>query len=835
MAAPFRNLVSNHRQELFFLRELQKLPRFPVNRAENRVENLDKWYKGDAAHEDAVAKHMEAVWFLMKNGPVQTVKGDSNAEDAFYPRSKTVSWSKLKSDHMRGKQQQTEAAKKAMMAMKEYFWLGCTRTVYLHNEEPPTSLVLATSKENTKKALKQTKMTQKKRKVLSSTDIVQNVKQGSGTINDLLGLDILSIMEITNLTSFLGTRVHMRMQYLRLKEGAFCHQMNFKRGRRRARGTVQYKPISVHDPRWITFEEYCETAMAPVQGRDQEIADNMFKSLRLHGYHLIAVESLVFDPYRLYVERGVAKLFQSRVDFIAQRKEPTRALVVGDYKTKWGKTTQLDFTFGDWDQVIVNAFFFQLVFKVRVTHVALVYANLNDAVFVLERPFSGKYVQDVVNKLIFHPSTVYIDERFILDQLGEVKGFGCKAAGGCLQPYADRLKTRGTDVPSDGEQAKSWRMILPDVSSTALVKSDVDKRRKAPEPIPRVGLLLRGTLGRLYLYKLNSGNNFVYTYKKVPALIGANAFVRDWISPSGSKARLLPGDYTADDVYRSKDPYDHTVHPKMAQKDVVHRTRRVTIAQNVSDECLRVATDMPVDLSAYALHAGGQTQRRHAGLILRGGLTHTAVTAINTWKGLAKEMAQLLDATAEAETMAVRLARDQLNKIEVYKCNSLITTRDAYLDTWWQQIKQSDPTKPLKTALRQPDVVKKLRLPTAFVATLRKRRSRDRSKELLMEKARQVLLQEKTMVLARLCNWFINDAQVTHHASLKNYLKKKKTVSRQQFATRPQRDFWAGFSTTAATIGPFIENAKDRVMRAMRDAVHKRVRIHEQIAEQKRL
>jgi hypothetical protein len=162
------------------------------------------------------------------------------------------------------------------------------------------------------------------------------------------------------------------------------------------------------------------------------MAQSAWEAVR-ERYHVAAVELEVFDPYRLFWVASTnnewrLRFFWTRADFVAVRQGQggNRDVIVGELKGNFGRLNQRDVLKNHGEkmqQVIVNAFLVSLVYRVKVTHVALVCVNRAHEVFIMEHPFDAqtRYVREVLGAFL-QLRSAYVDRRGMYSEFDMLSG-----------------------------------------------------------------------------------------------------------------------------------------------------------------------------------------------------------------------------------------------------------------------------------------------------------------------------------------------------------------------------------------------------------------------------
>jgi hypothetical protein len=126
-------------------------------------------------------------------------------------------------------------------------------------------------------------------------------------------------------------------------------------------------------------------------------------------YLVAGVKVEVFDPYRLFWkanggDQWTLQFFATRAGFVAARKNGG-GVVVGELKGNFARSNQRHVLEGHGHkmrQVIINAFLVSLVYRVTVTHIALVCVNRAHEVFIVEHPFDTRnaYIRGVLEAFL---------------------------------------------------------------------------------------------------------------------------------------------------------------------------------------------------------------------------------------------------------------------------------------------------------------------------------------------------------------------------------------------------------------------------------------------------
>ena len=538
------------------------------------------------------------------------------------------------------------------------------------------------------------------REALHGEKIRKDLHNGNRIIAVLCDADVIAKVERATTMSTWGTKTHCKLALQSMLAGP-CHQITFRQIA--GDGAVDIGDTTTFQP----FRDYVEAGAPDIGDRPRDIASNIADAMKKFGYHVIGVETLVFDPYRTYGKL----LFSTRCDFVAMRVVPNapllskaretlaargvstkdmtnnrireaarealqRDVIVGDYKTRWGTKSQRNFNeLKEWRQVLVNAYFTQLITGVCVTHVALVYANLNDEVVIMERPFHGEYVRKLVNALLWAPQDVaYAEKTFIVHPMHETRalfGASSQRRTHSRSPKAIRLMMHGEDVPLR-PLVRGAATALKYNADTVSMPVPVSAHRASvgdagydDQSMLAFNMRLHVTKneGRdekdwytqqdkdfktWYVAKLTRKDAYLFTREKVewaPLPMGAAPF-RDWTDDEEAYCGpLLPAEtikLTHAYAYASAnanagdtpDPMSSGAHANrdhVSEDVVLHGTRRRALSAYVAARCTAMEAALYDGITPHMLVHNGRAMRRS-------GAALQAWT--DEWKGLAVEMAR---------------------------------------------------------------------------------------------------------------------------------------------------------------------------------------------------
>lgn len=264
--------------------------------------------------------------------------------------------------------------------------------------------------------------------------IVQNLKtkeaqktiEELGLVGKLIRSKLLQGLELTTLTSFLGSRVH---QMLMLRASTVANANNEANAPKPA-----FLNTEAIDPSMF------QTIMKPGTMFDAQVeiisnigsldsvVESMFKAVlaafTTYNMKVVACEVPVFTTFRTFSHGKTTKTqraMESRIDFIGIHNGET---VLGDYKTHWGNNNQYSIldTTKHIQQVVIYAFLLLQNYSILVDSVAIVYVNRNSDVTICKVPFKEP-VQKIGLRQRERPSAAKQVLATILKEFMEIPGF----------------------------------------------------------------------------------------------------------------------------------------------------------------------------------------------------------------------------------------------------------------------------------------------------------------------------------------------------------------------------------------------------------------------------
>ena len=250
---------------------------------------------------------------------------------------------------------------------------------------------------------------------MGTVPVVPLSMEGDDFIGKLISERHLQVVELRTIASFIGSRVHMKMQQLQYTAAAPGEADA-------ARGHVDWKkaPNGPYIPNMVDLpHEYVQAYFENTDKLDtlvEKMARSIYEVLWGDGLKLksVASELPVADVDQLWYGNDEVRGVESRIDFLAL--DPKGKLILGDYKCLLGNTTYKTIAEpAQLRQLATYAWLLRTNYSIIVDELMIVYCNRAQEVTVFRTPCWGDDVASAVIRRYMGCWARGLDKRIIID------------------------------------------------------------------------------------------------------------------------------------------------------------------------------------------------------------------------------------------------------------------------------------------------------------------------------------------------------------------------------------------------------------------------------------